>query len=242
MSNQLSKALIDKLKYYVYIYSDPDTKEIFYVGKGKGNRLYSHLFDTLESEKVKRINAIRERGKEPQIELLVHGIEDEETAFKVEAAAIDLLGKEFLTNKSRGWQSSRYGRIELNKLISVYEKEPAVITEKAILIRINQLFRYDMTPVELYDATRGIWKVGERRNNAELAFSIFDGIVQQVYRVIQWFPAGSTFSTRNDLDGSDRWEFVGKIAEETILNKYIGKSVGYYFSKSSQNPIMYVNT
>jgi hypothetical protein len=42
------------LKYYVYIYMDPDTKEIFYVGKGKGNRVFSHLNDGSDSDKVKK--------------------------------------------------------------------------------------------------------------------------------------------------------------------------------------------
>ena len=32
----------EALKYYVYVYSDPDTKEPFYVGKGKGNRVIKH--------------------------------------------------------------------------------------------------------------------------------------------------------------------------------------------------------
>ena len=40
---KLPNSVINKLKYYVYLYSDPETNEIFYIGKGKGNRVFSHL-------------------------------------------------------------------------------------------------------------------------------------------------------------------------------------------------------
>jgi len=45
----------------------------------------------------------------------------------------------------------------------------------ALLIRINRLYRRDMTPVELYGATRGTWKLGERRRGARYAFAVFEG-------------------------------------------------------------------
>lgn len=33
----------EKLKYYVYLLIDPDTNEPFYVGKGKDDRVFSHI-------------------------------------------------------------------------------------------------------------------------------------------------------------------------------------------------------
>ncbi|GEM_PF-2758863 len=82
-----------KLKYYIYL--DPDTNDIFYVGKGKGNRVFSHLKDTPDSKSKinEKIREIRNKNKEPQIEILLHGIDDEYLAKKVEAAVIDLLNK-----------------------------------------------------------------------------------------------------------------------------------------------------
>jgi len=50
--NYFPKNVIDNLKNYVYIYSDPITEKIFYVGKGKGNRVFGHLKDKKECEKV----------------------------------------------------------------------------------------------------------------------------------------------------------------------------------------------
>ncbi|MEK5037066.1 LEM-3-like GIY-YIG domain-containing protein [Sporosarcina sp. FSL K6-3457] len=242
MIKQFSKEVINKLKYYVYIYSDPETDEIFYVGKGIGNRVFSHLTDTDDTEKSRFISRILDRGQEPKIEMLIHGLEDEHTSLKVEAAIIDLIGKEKLTNRVRGWQSGIFGRVEVNQLISHYEREKVYIDEPAILIRINRLFRYDMTDIELYDATRGVWKIGENREKAKYALAVFDGIVHEVYEVIAWFQAGSTFNTRGSLDeDKKRWEFVGKKAEESIRSKYIRKSVEHYHSRSAQNPIKYVN-
>lgn len=240
--NQFSKEVINKLKYYVYIYSDPETDKIFYVGKGKGNRVFHHLTDSEDTEKSQIIKRIRDRGQEPRIEILTHGLEDEHTALKVEAAIIDLIGKEKLTNRVRGWQSGVFGRVEVNQLISHYEREQVNIDEPAILIRLNLSFHYDMTDIELYDATRAVWRLGVDREKVKYAFAIFDGIVHEVYKVEGWFRAGSTLNTRGALDYErNRWEFIGQIAEEIIRSKYIRKSVEHYLPSSAQNPIRYVN-
>jgi len=46
--------IIKEIKYYVYLLSDPISGEIFYVGKGKGNRVFAHFKDTKESKKDSR--------------------------------------------------------------------------------------------------------------------------------------------------------------------------------------------
>ncbi|MCP8616379.1 LEM-3-like GIY-YIG domain-containing protein [Salirhabdus salicampi] len=241
MKKAFSKEVINQLKYYVYIYSDPETGEIFYVGKGKGNRVFSHLKDLNNREKNNTIQRIYDKGLNPKIEILTHGLEDEHTALKVEAAIIDLIGKEKLTNRVRGWQSGVFGRVEVNKLISHYEREKVYICEPSILIRVNRLFRYGMSDIELYDATRGIWRIGHDREKAHFAFAVFDGIVQEVYEIQAWFKAGSTFNTRGSLGDNERWEFVGHKAVQSIREKYIGKSVEHYLNKNAQNPLKYVN-
>ena len=107
--------IIEKLGHYVYLYLDPDTDEIFYIGKGIGNRVFAHLSDSAESEKTRRIAAIRQRGREPRIELLRYGLSEHEAAL-VEASAIDLFGNEALTNKVRGADSRSYGRVSMKIL------------------------------------------------------------------------------------------------------------------------------
>ena len=37
------------MKHYVYLLSDPGTNEIFYVGEGKGSRVFSHFKESIDS-------------------------------------------------------------------------------------------------------------------------------------------------------------------------------------------------
>ena len=52
MIKKFSSKTKEALGYYVYVYSDPDTRKPFYVGKGKDNRVFSHLDDKKENDKV----------------------------------------------------------------------------------------------------------------------------------------------------------------------------------------------
>jgi hypothetical protein len=70
------------------------------------------------------------------------------------------------------------------------------------------------------------------------------GVVREVYRIIQWHPAGSlTYRTRDiaDVRVPGRWEFEGHVAEPTMRMRYIDQSVAQYFQGGSQNPVTYVN-
>ena len=123
------------------------------------------------------------------------------------------------------------------------------ITENVILIRINRLFHKNITEEELYEATRGIWRVGSRRENADYAFSVYKGKVKEVFVIKSWFPACTLhYKTRimrdaiQNIDKTRRWEFDGEIAESNVRDKYIGKSVKNYLpSFGGTNPIIYVN-
>jgi uncharacterized protein len=241
--DKFPKIVSAELKYYVYIYSNPITDEIFYVGKGKGDRVFAHLNEESESEKVKYLFDLKTQGLRPRIEILIHGIENEEAALRVESAIIDLIGVNKLTNKQSGWRSATFGRMTLQQIISTYSKQKVEIDEPAILIRINQAFRYSMSEIELYDYTRGQWKINvHRANNAKYAFAVYEGIIQEVYSVLFWLEAGRTLNTRAENGGiKDRFEFIGNIAESEIRNKYKYKSVEHYFKKGNANPIMYLN-
>lgn len=121
---------------------------------------------------------------------------------------------------------------------------PAEIDDPVLLVRITKTYRPNLTADELYDATRGSWVLGARRESVEYVLSVHDGVVQEVYRVDRWAPGGSTEYLTDVHSGPhspDRWEFEGEVARTEIRHKYWNKSVKQYLSPSNQNPIRYVN-
>ena len=242
--------IIQELGYYVYVYSDPDTLQPFYIGKGKGNRCFNHLFQEGDTEKIKKIQELKEQGKMPIIEILIFGV-DEETALKVEAAAIDLIGIENLTNIQKGHHSALYGRIDVDELYNRFNRDELSredITENVMFIKVNG-FHYGMTDFQLYDQTRRSWKVNEDRvKQVEYAFAIYEGLVLEVYKIAGWFPAHTTYNSipvseeiiKHDTIEGKRLEFVGQVADDSIRKKYVGKSVTSFYKKGEQNPIKYI--
>jgi len=95
-----------KSEYYVYVYIDPRNFEEFYYGKGKGNRKNSHLLDTSDSEKTKRIKGIKKAGLEPIIKVIAKELTANQ-AFLIEKTLIWKLGKN-LTNLSTGHFANKF--------------------------------------------------------------------------------------------------------------------------------------
>ncbi len=113
-----------------------------------------------------------------------------------------------------------------------------------MLIRINRIYRHNMTAQELYEATRGVWKVGPRCTKAQYAFAVFEGLVREVYVVDSWHDAGTTpYATRDasQLKTKGRREFVGRVAEAGIRDAYVGRSVAEEFRRGLRSPVVYVN-
>jgi len=229
---EFPKAVVERVATYVYLLKDPRSHEIFYVGKGKGNRVFSHAAasatDMGEAEKISRIREIRKAGLDVEYEILRHGLTDDQ-AFEVESALIDFIGIENLANVVAGMHADTRGRMTVPEIIAQYEAKPITIQEPAILIIINRLFRRNMIANELYEATRDSWVLGVRRNRAKYAFSVYNGVIRQVYRIHQWTPAKV----------KRRWRFEGEVATE--LAAYVGGSVEAYLKPGAQSPIKYVN-
>ena len=84
---------------YVYIYFDPRSTpmEPIYIGKGRGNRMYYHLFQCKNSILRRKIENIRAVGLEPVVLKFKDGLTDE-AAIKLEAKLIAKYGR--LSNKT----------------------------------------------------------------------------------------------------------------------------------------------
>jgi len=237
--------VIERIKSYVYLYSDPDTEEVFYIGKGKGNRCFSHLTEELdlESNKLLKIQELKKQKKQPLIELLRYGLTDNEASL-VEASLIDFIGLSDLTNKVRGLHSNSLGRLLVDDITLKYTAEDINVDDDVISITVNQLYHSKISSEELYESTRGVWTVGERREKAKYAFAVFQGVVREVYNIHTWHKAGTQIYKFRKISSDDypnRWEFQGEIAESKIREKYLRKSIRNYLSRGSQNPIKYIN-
>lgn len=245
MVDYFEPKVCERLGYYVYFYIDPRTSQPFYIGKGRGNRVFSHLRDEGGSEKAAVIRELAELGLRPVVEILKYGLTEPE-ALLVEATAIDLLDVETLTNRCRGYGSRHGTRGSVEDIAMTLAAVPVEIQEPAILINIARAFHYGMTPQALYDATRSAWKIraGGRCDRARLAMSVYRKVIREVYEIAGWLPGGATMRAadtngrHDDIPG--RREFVGRVAADDVRSRYVGRSVDQYIG-ANQNPILFVN-
>lgn len=223
---KFSKLAKESLKYYVYALIDPNGSDIFYVGKASANdRAFDHLKESPnESRKNKRIDEIRVTGKEPRVEVLRYGLETEAIALEVEAAIIDAIGLENLTNEIRGHGIVR-GRNSVEEIERLHGSAPikiSEISEPSMLFYINGTYSATLSEQELYDSTRQFWQGVSKNNrenlNTKIALAIVDGVVVRVYSIAAWFAAGTTMSTRTFKGKPDKWEFVGQLLEDHPLS------------------------
>ncbi|GAA1731192.1 hypothetical protein GCM10009832_11380 [Dietzia kunjamensis subsp. schimae] len=256
----------EKLAYYVYALVDPRTEQIFYVGKGHGERIFAHARaaaikqDEGMNVKLDRIRDITKSGRSVGVYVIRHGIPSEKLAYEIEAAVIDTMklanilsdddAAEPLTNIVSGHRSAQVGLMDLPTLVSEYTAPRAPdITEPSLLIRISRLWTPTISEIDggqgLYEATRQWWKLGERRGKARYAFAVSNGVVRAVYEIDQDSWEGGKHHKREEecrivsAAEAERWRFSGRSASS--MASFVGTDVSGYFTAGSQNPIRYVN-
>lgn len=237
------QTVIDELKSYIYRLIDPRNGETFYVGKGKGNRVFQHVeeervFEEDEDEltnKLKRIRDIKIAGLEVGHVIHRHGMDDK-TAKIVEAALIDAYPG--LTNIMSGTYSGDYGVMHTKEVISRYAAQTAVFQHRVLLINVNK----SSTETSLYDAVRYAWKINiMRANEAEVILATFQGLIIGAF---QTEPPGWIEATAANFPGretiNDRYGFIGRKADKNIINLYVGKQVPSEYRKpGAAFPIRY---
>lgn len=238
---------MERNKYYVYLLIDPNTNSVFYVGKGTKKRALDHLKDEPnETKKHDKIKEIQKQGKKVKIELLRRNLTENE-AFKIEGAAIDLIGKDNLTNIQDGHCNKTDGRCPFSFGAIYGAKDISVSNwkwlekEGGLLVFINTSYSSKLTPQELYDVSRFCWGVGNDREKVRYVLSIANGIVQEIYEPAGWFKAGATMIniTPEEKD-KEKWEFVGKVADKSVRKKFVQKSIRKYVNRSYGQVFKYV--
>lgn len=222
----------EKIGYYVYCLNYPDSGETFYIGKGKGNRVFSHANTTLESdaniEKIEVINDIKSKGQKVEHVIVRYGLSEKE-AFEIEAALIDFVGLDNLSNSVNGHSIER-GKISCEELEIILGAKKTDIQDNIMTIKINAKYRSDMDEEEIYKATNKWWRANkENAKKVDYVLSVHNGIVRGVFKPVSWFKA----------EDSNRIGFKGEPAPALIKERYLYSSLEEYTVKGNANPIQY---
>lgn len=227
----------DKLGVYVYRLIDPRNGETFYVGKGRGNRVFAHACAKVAEEnldpKLSRIRRIRAAGFEVGHVIHRHGMTDD-IAVEVEAALIDAYPG--LTNIAGGSGSGDYGVQHAAEVMERYAAQTAEITHRALLITVNQ----SIEDRSMYDAVRFAWKLdANKARGAELVMAVQKGLIRGVFVPERWLPASPKHFPGMPLRRG-RFGFEGHDADEDIRYQYVGKRTpDEYQKRGAANPIRY---
>jgi hypothetical protein len=229
-----------KLGNYVYRLIDPRNGETFYVGKGKGNRVFQHakgitnLSDDEDevSIKLKRIRDISNAGLE--VIQVIHRHEIPDTAiFHVEAALIDAYPG--LSNEQGGHGSNSYGPMHTDQIIEKYalpelDENPE---EKLVIININNIQDRSKV-VEIYNQVKGNWRISVgRARKADYVIAALRGVSIGVFQVNEW---------KKSTNHLGRYCFEGEKAPDEIWEKFVGKRgkrITNENMKHIQNPVRY---
>ncbi len=236
--------VIDQLQYYVYRLIDPRNGHTFYVGKGKGNRVFAHVNDALKSfegnsyedkgeddvsSKIQQIREIRNAGLDVIHVIQRYGLTEKE-AFEVESALIDVYGE--LTNIQSGHASDRgvnNAEVLQRELSCEIYDEPDL---KYIIIKINNRI-LEERGWDVYETVRCAWKVNLTKvKGYKYCLAVLNGVVRNVYEIEGW--------QKDHMGETGRYEFYGTEAADEVKNLFINKRIPEnYRKKGMASPVLY---
>ena len=183
-----SPEITAQLDYYVYRLIDPRNGETFYIGKGKGNRVFAHASGDIAeedevSEKLRRVRDIRVSGFDVAHVIHRHGL-DNKTAYEVEAALMDAYPG--VANIAGGHYSSERGAMHANEIIQEYGAQIADFRHPMLAITINR----SASEKSVYEAVRYAWKLDlKRAAKAHYVLAVLNGLIVGVFVATEWLEA-----------------------------------------------------
>ena len=251
----------EQLGHYVYVLRDPRDNQIFYVGKGVGNRVLDHANGVIakedpQSTKEKQISEIHAAGLEVDAWIIQSGLKSDEHAFATESAvygALKLISSTLNSEKlllrnivvPPGFSNS--GLIQLNEAIAIFG-EPAdstLIPHNSVFIKPTTTWRRGMTSEELWEATHGWWKVNEERiKNISYVFAIPNFVIRGIWSVPEngWRKqkqgdrgyANAQQKQVGSINKQPRFGFDSMNDVSDHFSELINKSVEHLYEKSGQ--------
>lgn len=229
----------EAIGYYVYSLIDPRDRKPFYIGKGRGNRVFSHALAAIEnaqiSDKLDKIREIIAREMSVEYVIVRHGL-DEATAFAVETALIDF-ARHFdldLTNLALGQKSEAFGLMTVDEVQRKYTAVPLTELRKdCVVININRTYKRARGTKSFYEATKEKWVIADWRiSKIRYVLSEFGGYVVEVFEVNE----DGWYKTEDD-SGKKRWGFIGKKAPDAIRNLYLNRAIAK--PRGRANPVLF---
>ena len=221
--NAFPSSIHDELKYYVYRLIDPRNGETFYVGKGKGDRVFDHANGNFDPEseyvagsKQERINEILTYGHQVTHIIHRHGLTNH-VATEIEAALIDAYPG--LTNSQLGAGSKDRGVRHTNDIIRQYAAPYCEFQDPLILICINKSWRTHGP----YEGVRGVWKIAiNRARKYPLVLARVQDLIVGVFEPEQWL-RGTIGNFPKFPESPKGWGFVGPNARPELKKRYLNK-------------------
>jgi len=216
-------------RFYVYVYTDPDTHRPFYIGKGEGYRVRDHLkFGKPKNEKQRKLQELFAEHRNPIVEIVQWGLSSRE-AEKTEAAMIEYFGLKHLSNRQSGRGTEKINADFLEYILRDEKlKENRNGTDVAV-IKVGEGYRPGMSRFELYDLVRSSWRATniEEIEECDTVLVVLNKWVIDVYKFPVWEEAGATarMSREEVVDGE--YEFTAKFALPATRNRYIGKRIAF---------------
>ena len=253
--SKFSPETIKSIGCYVYILVDPRGNVPFYVGKGTGNRVYSHVNSVLKNgptagdPKEVYIDSILKRSTDNEVihYIVRYGLTSEH-ALLIESVLIDVFNHKLninlnssgtLTNIYGGFYSDN-GCIKAEDLNNMMNSKKAVFDKhkKYLAININSLPTGPNAPAMIYQKVRWCWVLDPKRaNQADYILATHHGVIVGVYKLDQngWQPVTPNQST------SVRYYFDQDTTVD--LSKERNSLIGCRLSnkpRGAQNPVWYV--